>query len=169
MARKQQTSHGCFSLVEQVSRNHASLPACHVFTQFLVWTQEGLAEDQAFGRSMQEQIRQAEQDKLDARIKYMETTNPITKAKYVRAMYKAMENVHNFPKCDHIPMDDSQLVQLDNGLVLAKRGTVWTTSRKAGSFSFWGSRPTKAGYATINLVDNQEEGVVNTNNPSLAP
>ncbi|KAL7571973.1 hypothetical protein ACA910_001633 [Epithemia clementina (nom. ined.)] len=157
MAWKGGQRHGsiicAFDLPEEVSRNQLSIPACHMFSQFLVWTKDGLLEDQAFRRLMENKIRDFDHDKENARAKFQETKNPFAKAMLVHSMFQAMENKLYTPTCEHIPLDDSELVELENGLVLSKRGSVWTTARNANNF-FGGGRPNKLGYATLNLIEN---------------
>lgn len=108
-------------------------------------------EDQAFRRLMEDRIRSCEEHKQVARVKYEETNNPVAKARHMLDLYQAMEDSYYIPRCEHIPLRDGEVIELDNGLVLAKKGTVWTTSRNQSRKTFLRTRPTRLGHASINL------------------
>ena len=151
--KQQMGSYNCspfFFIYLQVARNHASLPACHVYSQFLVWTKEGLLQDQGKRRLMEGKLSQYAEDKNEALTKYRETSNLFGKFKHMHAVMQSMENRLNLPRVSHIPLDDSELLELENGLILAKKGNVWTTSRNKQLLGM--EKPIKLGHATVNLI-----------------
>lgn len=129
----------------QVSRNDATLPPCRMFAEFHLWTKEGLMEEQAYKRLMEERVREHEQEKDAAMLKYRQETNLFHKIMHYHKALQAVEKNHETPKCAHIP-DDVETIELNDGLVMTQKGAVWLTTEKGATYR-------KMGMAHVSVVD----------------
>jgi len=120
-----------FDIPMEYKRNDASIPKCHLYLSFPLWTKSS-REHATFRR--EKIIRQAE--KLDSdhqkELKKMKaTTNPFLKALHYRNAAAALvekNQVNPIKSLNNVP-SENELVSLGNNLVLSKKGLV--LSRKS--------------------------------------
>uniref|UniRef100_A0A6U3DFG1 Uncharacterized protein n=1 Tax=Entomoneis paludosa TaxID=265537 RepID=A0A6U3DFG1_9STRA len=138
-----------FDLPETVSRNDNSLPPCRMYVEFPIWTKEGLMEDQAYKLVLDERRQANEDEKNQALLQYRQESNPFLKLKHYHAALQAVERNSLTPNYNHVPMGTNDIVELNQGISLAKQGTVFMKPKTNGPFSEY----KHLGKATVTLID----------------
>ncbi len=118
-----------FHLPTPLKRNDAVLPSGLLFLNFRVFTPKGLHllqnEKMMYERKMAEYL----QRQKDALEKMNSTDNPIEKAFHFREAAAANEmiSVTYTERFEVVPSEDEDVVEIGDGLLVAKKGSIWTT------------------------------------------
>lgn len=118
-----------FHLNKSLKRNDAILPSGHVFLNFRVFTPKGLHavrnEKMMYERRLAENLERQK----DALEKMNRADNPISKAIHFRDAAAASEiiSVMHTDKYESVPCEDEDVIKIGDGLLVAKKGSMWTT------------------------------------------
>lgn len=130
-----------FHLPNTLKRNDAVLPSGMIFLNFRVFSPKGLHElrneKMAYERLLAKHI-EAQKEALE---NMNATDNPIKKAIYFREAAAANEMVSlvKTNKFETVPTEDKDVVVVGDGLVIAKKGSMWMTVHQP---SFLGTKET---------------------------
>lgn len=136
-----------FNLERDVRRNAhgAVLPRGNIYITFPVWSKNGLEDQQAIQKNMQQKYKQFENEVEDQLKKYNQENNLLKKAMHFRNAVQAdvdKDNVKAYLRED-VPRKED-VMEVGPCLQLVKTGTIWA---KTGSFN--GDRNTLLGSAVI--------------------
>ena len=117
-----------FHLQNPAIRNDAVLPSGKIFLNFRVWTSEGLHTARNEKMNYERRMAKHMQEQKDALDKLNSTDNPIMKAMHFRnaAAANEMISVMSTSNYETIPMNDEDIVTIGDGLLVAKKGSIWT-------------------------------------------
>uniref|UniRef100_A0A7S4NGU2 Uncharacterized protein n=1 Tax=Odontella aurita TaxID=265563 RepID=A0A7S4NGU2_9STRA len=116
-----------FDVPREVRRNEASLQKGRTYITFPVWTSSGLEKGRTYKARVEEKAAEYRKEREDAIEMVKTASNPLLKAIHYRKAYAAAEKYFEsgINRMDEIP-DDRDIVAIGDGLLLCKRGTVWT-------------------------------------------
>mmetsp|Transcript_7605 Transcript_7605/g.8765 ORF Transcript_7605/g.8765 Transcript_7605/m.8765 type:complete len:298 (+) Transcript_7605:107-1000(+) len=126
-----------FELAEDVTRNDAKLHAGRLYMSFPVFTEQGL-EEMRLKKSNYELTYKKHSDKQQEELEKVNvTSNLFMKAVHFRRAVAANEkaSLMRTNAYDHIPSNNDDLISLGDGLVLFKKGSVFSqrTDAEKGS------------------------------------
>eukprot|EP00581_Thalassiosira_minuscula_P009424 CAMPEP_0183707702 /NCGR_PEP_ID=MMETSP0737-20130205/4209_1 /TAXON_ID=385413 /ORGANISM="Thalassiosira miniscula, Strain CCMP1093" /LENGTH=283 /DNA_ID=CAMNT_0025935429 /DNA_START=57 /DNA_END=908 /DNA_ORIENTATION=- len=121
-----------FTLDKAARRNDLVLDAGQVYLTWPVWSEDGLAEQQARRARAERNYKEFESVRDEELEKMNNTTNILQKALHFRAAAAAVEKMDftDFHTLSDVPLEED-VVEIGEGLRVVKTGTAWL---KTGSF-----------------------------------
>lgn len=130
-----------FETPEAYGRNGVTLPEGEIYMNFPVWSKEGLDHARQQKSSANQRAKDCLEERDENMRKMLETQNPLMKILHYRNAFSAVESYKLQPlkEYDQTVPDESETAELQNGILINKKGFVWTRSSELSQQELLGS------------------------------